>query len=155
MEKPVYPISTFENGLYHFFDSVNDNVVTKKVVAFSPSTENEQIYRLAFGDLLPNGNIDVYSASQNKDIELILSTVIKAIESFFVYHPEKIISFAGSTPARTPLYRAVINKFIDNLENPPELSNKIYGFTDENEIESFQKDKTYIGYLIHKTNENS
>lgn len=155
MEKPVYPINTFENGLYHFFDSVSDNIVTKKVVAFSPSTENEQIYRLVFGDLLPNGNIDVYGSSQNKDMELILSTVIKAIESFFVYHPEKIISFAGSTPARTRLYRAVINKFIDNLENQPELSYKIYGFTDDNEIEPFQKDKIYIGYLIHKKNENS
>ena len=141
--------------MHDFIDSVSDNVVTKKVVAFSPSSENEQIYRLVFGDLLPNGNIDVYSSSQNKDMELILSTVIKAIESFFVYHPENVISFAGSTPARIRLYRAVINKFIDHLENPPKLSYKIYGFTDENQIESFQKDKTYIGYLIHKTNENT
>jgi hypothetical protein len=76
MEKPNYPIDTFENGLYHFFDSVSNGKTTKKVVAFSPSTENELIYRLVFGDLLPDGNIDVYASSQNNDMELILSTVL-------------------------------------------------------------------------------
>ena len=146
MEKPVYTISSYDNGLLHFFESVGEGSTTKKVIAFSPSNENKMIYRLVFGDLSPDGNIDVFSSSSNSDMKMILATVIKAVTTFFEYHTDKVISFIGSTPARTRLYRAVITKFIDD----PELSYEIYGFTPEDVIELFEKNKHYIGYLIRK-----
>jgi hypothetical protein len=151
MEKPNYPIDSFENGLLYFFESVGNEIVTTKVVIFSPSSEDDNIYRLVLGDLLNDGNIDVYSTSQNNDMELILMTVIKIIELFFNHYPDKIVAFTGSTPSRTRLYRAVISKFIDN----PNSSYEICGITDENEVKLFQKNIQYVGYLIKKQNGNN
>ncbi len=150
MEKPNYELESFENGQFHFFESKNTKgEIIKKVVAFSKSEENEDIYRLVFGDLIGNGKIDFYSSSTNNDMEIILNSVIKAIEIFFNHNPEKSITFTGSTISRTRLYRAVISKFMESKE--PKYS--VFGFTNENEIIIFDKNKTFIGYLIKKNNE--
>jgi hypothetical protein len=151
MEKPNYPIDSFENELFHFFDSIGNEIVTKKVVAFYTSKENEQVYRLILGDVLDDGNIDIYSTSQNNDMEMILTTVIKTIEKFFIRYPDKIVTFTGSTPARTRLYRAVISKFVNN----DDYSYKIYGIKSDNDAELFQNNHSYIGYLILKDDGNN
>lgn len=98
MEKPNYPIDSFENGLLYFFESIGNEIVTTKVVIFSPSLEDNNIYRLVLGDLLNDGNIDVYSTSQNNDMELILMTVIKTIELFFNHYPDKIVILQAAHP---------------------------------------------------------
>ncbi|MCU0469620.1 MAG: hypothetical protein MUF58_13550 [Arcicella sp.] len=150
--KPLYKIDTFQDGLYHFFESVSDNVITQKVVAFRQSEEDDLIYSLVFGNVGDNGEIDVYSTNNsNENMETILGTVISTIEIFFKYHPDKIITFTGSTPSRTRLYRAVIGKFVDEKD----FSYNIYGISNDREVESFQKHKSYIGYFIQKKDENS
>ena len=110
------------------------------------------LYSLVFGNVGENGEIDVYSTNaNNENMKVILGTVISTIETFFNHHPDKIITFTGSTPARTRLYRAVISKFIDNQE----LSYNIYGFSADGKVEIFQKHESYIGYFIQKKDENN
>jgi hypothetical protein len=150
--KPLYKIDTFQDGLYHFFDSIDEGLTTQKVVAFKQSEENDLLYSLVFGNVGDNGEIDVHSTNaSNENMKIILGTVISTIEIFFKHHPDRIITFTGSTPARTRLYRAVISKFIDNQE----LSYNIYGFSTDGKVEIFQKHESYIGYFIQKKDENN
>ena len=150
--KPLYKINTFQNGLYHFFDSINDGQITQKVVAFKQSEENDLLYSLVFGNVGKDGEIDVYSTNtSNENMDIILGTVIITIEVFFVHHPDKIVTFTGSTPARTRLYRAVISKFIDKKD----FSYDVYGVSIDKGIEVFQKHELYMGYFIKKKDENS
>ena len=145
--KPLYKIDTFQDGLYHFFDSISEGSAMQKVVAFKQSEENDLLYSLVFGNVAENGEIDVYTTNaSNENMKVILGTVISTIEIFFKHHPDKIITFTGSTPARTQLYRAVIGKFIDNQE----LLYNIYGFSTDGKVEIFQRHESYIGYFIQK-----
>lgn len=57
---------------YIFISSGNRDIL--KAVQFTPkSTKN--VYNLAFGDLLPNGDIDDKANSNNKDIIKVFATV--------------------------------------------------------------------------------
>ncbi len=79
----------------------------EKIVEFTPLAL-KNIYNLGFGDLLPNGEIDDKTNSNNSDIIKVLSTVINIIKDFTEENPELKIAFIGSTKERTALYQRIL-----------------------------------------------
>jgi hypothetical protein len=146
MEKPVYNLRTSPNGLRYFFESVSDEKIIKKVIVFAQMDEDKMLYQLIFGNQLPNNEIDVMTVDDNQDREMILSTIISCIEQFFEKYPEKFVSFSGSTSSRNRLYRAVITKYLANDE--PKYN--IWGYNSDEDLEPFQKNHHYIGFIIQK-----
>ena len=144
MEKPVYPIRVAETGLWYEFDSVSEQKTIRKVVAFYISPANNDSAELVFGDLLTDGSIDVNVKSNNKDMAVILLTVVRVIYYFLELYPSKTVMFMGSTAARNRLYRALITKFL------PEQMHifEVFGLTFDNQLEPFSADKDYFSYQI-------
>lgn len=66
---------------------------------------------MAFGDLLPNGEIDDKAHSNNGDIIKIFATVIDILHDFTEQNPSYIILFLGSTPLRTLLYKRILKTY--------------------------------------------
>jgi hypothetical protein len=146
MEKPHYPIINSDEGFSYEFDSISDLKTIRKVVVYLPYSDDGKIYQLAFGNLLENGKIDVYDKSANKDMIMILSTVIRTLLDFLSLHPEKSVIFTGSTGTRTRLYRATISKLFDSLQDIL----LVQGITFDLEEEPFDKTKDYYAFLISK-----
>jgi hypothetical protein len=71
----------------------------------------ENVYNLAFGDLLPNGAIDDSSNSNNGDIVKVLATVISILKDFTERNPMAYIVFTGSTEERIRLYRRILRSY--------------------------------------------
>jgi hypothetical protein len=144
MEKPTYNVKSSDDGLKYFFESINDDKIIKKVVAYLPTAESPNLYQLIFGDLLPNGEIDVFSNSNNQDMRLVLTTVVGTLAEFFEKYPRKTVAFTGSTNSRTRLYRAAITKFIQTTE----LYYQVLGILEDDSIENFNPNHQYYAYLI-------
>jgi hypothetical protein len=148
MEKPHYPIINSQEGFSYEFDSISDLKTIRKVVVYLPYSDDGKIYQLAFGNLLENGKMDVYDKSANKDMIMVLSTVIRTLLDFLSLHPEKSVIFTGSTGTRTRLYRATISKLFDSLQDIL----LVQGITFDLEEEPFDKTKDYYAFLISKKN---
>ena len=86
----------------------------EKMVQYT-ATDNPGIYSLAFGDLLPNGDIDDSIKNNNKDRNKILATVAVTVYEFTARYPEKIVFFTGSSPERTRLYRMALTNNLEEL----------------------------------------
>ncbi len=151
MEKPVYNITASDDGLQFFFDSVSNEKVIKKVVAYFPVEERNDLYQLVFGNLLLNGKIDVSTVDNNQDMITILTTVADTMPKFFNRYPDKNVVFTGSTKARTRLYRAVISK----MAQKKELSYEIFGILDDSSSEIFDSSHNYYGFVIRQKNEKN
>ncbi len=149
MEKPTYNVKSSDDGLKYFFDSISEDKVVKKVIAYLPSQDSPELYQLIFGDLLPNGEIDVFSTSNNQDMKLVITTVVGTLSKFFEKYPRKMVAFTGSTSSRTRLYRATIAKFIETTE----LYYQVSGILDDDSIELFNPHHKYYAYIIEQTHE--
>lgn len=101
MGKPHYELKSTPNALQHVFESVSDDKVIQKVVAYIPTEDDDDYYQLIFGDLLPNGKVDTLSVSNNNDMKIVLTTVVNTLLLFFEQNPNKIVFFTGSTLSRT------------------------------------------------------
>jgi hypothetical protein len=125
------------------FQSIGIKGKISKVVKFIP-TSFEGIYNLGFGDFNPKtGQIDDKIVSNNGDSEIVLSTVVLAIDIFFEKHPNAQVYLTGSTKSRTRLYRIAINKYFVLFSKKYE----ILGELDES-FERFIQNTKYQGYLI-------
>lgn len=87
----------------------------KKIVEFAPLAF-ENLYNLAFGDLLADGKIDDQVNSNNGDIVKVLSTVIHIVKDFTNVNPEAKIAFKGSTKERTVLYQRIIKTYLTEFK---------------------------------------
>ena len=77
MNNPTYEFRLEPTHRY-IFESTGKRTITK-VVEFS-SAERSNVYNLAFGDLLPNGEINDKANSNNGDIIKIFATVIDILQ---------------------------------------------------------------------------
>ncbi len=150
MEKPTYFLKSSPDALQHVFESIGDDKIVKKAVAYVVDKENDSLYQLIFGDLTETGEIDTLSVSNNNDMKMVLTTVVSTLFAFFEQNPDKIVFFTGSTLSRTRLYRAVIAKFIAEAE----LFYHVMSITESGNLHIFDRNQTFIGYLIRKKNES-
>jgi hypothetical protein len=148
MNKPTYQLLESSDGYWYEFYSVTDNRVIHKAIGFYESVSDKDAVELVFGDLVDN-KLDVAVVSDNKDFHKIINTVIISVYRFFELYPQKNVSFMGSTPSRSRIYRAIIAKLYD--ENDSEF--EIYGLTFENKLEKFIPNKNYFSFQIRKKHE--
>ncbi len=143
MNKPHYQIASSVDGFWYEFDSISNEKTIKKAVAYYPYSDD--IFQLVFGNLVEN-SIDTLDKSNNKDMKMVLTTVIQTLIYFLELYPEKSVIFTGSTPSRTRLYRATIAKLLDNLSNTYDVQGILPNF----EVETFETSTEYYAYLISK-----
>lgn len=143
MEKPIYHIDSSIDAEWHFFKSVSSTKVIEKAVIFNKVDEENGIYELIFGDL-EDGFVNVKNVSDNQDMLLVLGTVIKTIYLFFERNSNKTVIFMGSSTARNRIYRAIISKFISEINNNFE----IFGTNFDGIDEPFVKEKDYFAFKI-------
>lgn len=141
MNYPPYPFESLPDGLTYAFESRSNERTIQKYVIFTPI--NSRCYNLALVDLEEDGQLSDTSISNNDDLERVLSTVIQIILTFFNHNPDCKLSFAGSTPERTRLYRIVINKYIDNFSSY--LS--VEGISPEQHRETFKPNRPYVSFV--------
>jgi hypothetical protein len=150
MEKPSYKINSSANGLWYEFDSISEEKTIRKAVGYYLYSENDREYaELSFGDIKPNGNIDLKIASDNKDMVVVLSTVIMTLYNFFELYPQKTVVFTGSSSSRNRLYRAIIAKLFDEGKEYFD----IFGLNFDGSIENFQINKDYLAFQINLKDE--
>jgi hypothetical protein len=104
------------------------------------------LYNLGFGLLDENGQIDDSIVLNNGDRSKILATVAGLVQIFLKQHPSVSVFFAGSTPARTRLYRRAISI---NYQELKEVLN-IIGIADDsnNSLEPFTPGKNYLAFIV-------
>lgn len=138
MRKPVYPYRKCGEASYEFVSIGNKNI-TKRVEFIK--TEVKNIVALGFGDLLEDGTISDQANSNNGDIGIVMSTIIKITEEYTLSHPNIKIFFEGSTKERTRLYGRILKNYYHEFSNYFIIT----GFkTDSLEEETFNPNEPYI-----------
>ena len=141
-EKP-YTIKQKESLIFSF-TSVGPKGRIEKLVRYE--SIGNSYFNLGFGDRIGTSlKVDDTSRSDNGDMKIVLSTVIKTIDLFFDKYPEAIVSFKGSTEERTRFYNRIINNYKIQYEG----KYFFWGYK-ENKYEIFKDGESYSFFLISK-----
>jgi nanoRNase/pAp phosphatase (c-di-AMP/oligoRNAs hydrolase) len=105
---------------------------------------DERVYHLVFGNPTEDGNIDDLATSNNGDRNKIIATVASIIIKFTEKHPGYYIFFAGSTSARTRLYRIAISVNYEEIIK----TFKVWGLNKDSGLELFDPTRPYEAFLI-------
>lgn len=114
MQQRIY---TFQKGKVlprYTFVSEGRRSITK-IVEFAKLDFAENLYNLAFGDLLPDGIIDDQARSNNGDIIRIMATLVRIITDFTDEYSHAQIFFTGSTEERQSLYQRILRAHYANF----------------------------------------
>lgn len=132
-------VSAFE------FDSIGPKGLVRKVVRYT-EINIKGFYNLGFGDIdQQTGFISDLAVTNNNDSQKVLATVAATLYAFTDNHPEATIIAAGSTEARTRLYRMGISNNLHEIEQ----DFLVLGLT-ENDWEPFRKNITYAAFLVRR-----
>ena len=134
--------------LEYEFTSIGPKGSIAKIVQFN-STNNPDIFNLAFGNKMKDGSVDDLAKDNNKDRNKILTTIVFIVKLFFEEFPDKWVVFSGSTIERTRLYRMAISINYRDLSKDFEIFGIIL---DEKTFMKlpFEKGMEYQGFLIKK-----
>lgn len=152
MNYPNYELTTNTERFIYKFTSESEFKSIIKLIIFSPIKGKEGYFNLGFGKKkgLKDGDISIddLTVSNNGDMRKILATIFRATLQFTEVYKESKIFFAGSTEARTRLYRMAITT------NYVELSSYFYirGLTTDKVFVPFEKNQPYEGFLIEARN---
>lgn len=146
MDSPFYEFEILEEAISYRFESVGPNGKISKNILYS-STSIPDFYNLALGDVRIDGSLDIFSKTNNGDLEKIMATVIQTMLIFLNRYPNAKVFFTGSTPARTRLYQIVLAKEITKVTD----FLTVLGLYDES-LEPFEANKTYEAFVISKKN---
>ena len=115
MDESPYSFFAEPIEIRYDFDSVSDTKLVKKIVRLT-ETNLPNVFNLALLDLLDDGSESDLSVTDNNDLRTVLATVMRITDNFLVKFPEKIVTFAGSDERRTRLYRIVIGRELDAIQ---------------------------------------
>jgi len=145
MKYEMYSEYSFTNDLGVVdFISIGKNGAIPKRITFT-TTELENVYNLAFGDVDENGTLNDYRISDNGDRNKILATVFNVVDIYTKKFPERWIFFSGSTKERTRLYRIAVGINLDELSQIFD----IYAFVQE-ELKLFAKNMEINAFVIKR-----
>ena len=116
----------------------------RKRITFA-KTEVNGVYNLAFGNLRENGSLDDEAISGDRD--MVLATVVQAVDRYTSRYPRRWIYFCGSSPARTRLYRMLIGLNLTELSERFEIFAEAPGYE---EYVPFQKNMIIEGFLVRR-----
>lgn len=142
MNFPPYSFARSSDGLVYAFESVSDERTIQKYVIFTSIERN--CYNLALVDLDEDSQLNDTVVSNNYDMERVLSTVIQIILTFLNNHSGAEVSFSGSTPERTRLYRVIINKYKSEVDS----TILVKGVLTNQDQEVFQPNRPYISFIL-------
>jgi len=113
----------------------------------------EDVYNLAFGDLLPDGTIDDTSNSNNGDIVKVLATVISILKDFTAKNPKAYVFFTGSTGERVQLYRRILKSYYSMFSKDFKIMAYIRSDDTYTQVEFDPEIKAeYEGFIVKKNN---
>lgn len=116
MKIDAYPLTAGGNQRVFEFVSEGKKGAIQKLILFQSVSESDS-YNLAFGDKDPlTGDLNDLAVSNNGDTEKVLATVVIALYAFFDEYSNASVYAAGSTPARTRLYRMGISRFYNEVK---------------------------------------
>lgn len=119
--------------------------MVRKAVEFTLIQDN--IYNLAFGDVDENDELNDLTVTNNKDMELVLATVIQTIIVFFETYPDRKVFFTGSSASRTRLYQIVVKKELLVLSQRFLVQGVRNG-----KLEAINNNKNYDAFLVQVKN---
>jgi hypothetical protein len=145
MKIEKYPLKAESSLTVFEFISEGPKGLVRKIIQFQ-ETNQPNLYNLAFGDKNPaTGEMDDLAVSNNGDSEKVLATIVAALYAFFDKHPDAFVYAAGSTSARTRLYRISITRFygemIEDFDLYGQIGDKFY---------EFEIGKDYAGFLTQR-----
>ena len=144
MDQSHYSFNSAENNYLFSFVSEGPQGCIEKRVQFTPM--GGATFNLGFGDWIKEtGEIDDMAVSNNGDIELVLATVIEVLRFFLSKHSGARIFLTGSTPARTRLYRIIINTNLDVIKAEFDIA----GFKN-GQWSRFEKNVDYESFTVSK-----
>ncbi len=147
MNQPFYPFTILDESHRFDFVSVGRERILKTIVFYQ--TDNPKFFTLTLANVLPDGELDISTKSNNGDMEKILATVLQTITIFLSNNPEVIVGFSGSSDTRTRLYQiAIAKEFGKAIERF-----NIWGLL-ENTLEPFRTGQIYTGFFISFKNVN-
>jgi len=122
----------------------------EKVVDFA-DLGMENVFSLAFGDLLPDGSINDIANSNNGDLIKVLSTVISIMRDFTTKNPQAQITFTGSTSERTKLYARILRSQYLNFSREFVISGFVKSGDEYKEVQFDPKATlNYVVFLIKR-----
>jgi hypothetical protein len=104
-----YSLITTDFRDYEFYSEGPKGKI-KKVVRYRKIEDDPITYNLAFGDENREGEINDTTITDNRDRDLVLSSVVITINKFCDHFGNHFIYAEGSTAARTRLYQMGIGK---------------------------------------------
>ena len=144
MEEKTYEFKLSRNEFRYEFISISDEKRVNKIVLFT-ETKTLNLFNLALLDVLENGDLSDSTETKNKDLKVVLATVIQIVNDFLSKNPNFLIAFKGSEEKRQRLYRIIIGKELTKILKKFE----VYGVIN-NTIYIFEKNIEYDFYLIKK-----
>ena len=108
-----------------------------KIVIFDEITEFNNVFNLALGTILPGGEMDFISVTNNGDRNRILVTVADIVLKFIENHPGKNVYITGNDNRRTLLYQRAIIYGYDELIEVFNIYGDISTGSRRNEFEFF------------------
>ena len=139
-------LTVTEDFMEYEFTSTGPKGNIVKIVQFS-QTEREGLINLAFGNKLKDGSIDDLARDHNGDRNKILATVVTVLKTYFKVYPFNWVFFAGSSSARTRLYRMAITLNFEELEAEFEILGVLEEFNFFPNV-PFAKGIDYFGFLV-------
>jgi hypothetical protein len=122
----------------------------EKVVDFVPF-RGKNVMNFGFGDLLPDGSIDVKANSNNGDLLKVMATVVDILKHFTAKYPNTVVYFIGSTDERTRLYGRILRTYYQSFS----IEFALYGIIgEEGAYEAVPFDpmasREYLAFLIKR-----
>lgn len=108
MKEKFYPFRASEDYLFYYFESRSEERTIPKAVQFEKI--GADIYNLGFGDLHEGHDFNDVVTSNNGDMRKVMATVVQIVIVFLSAYPNQQVYFAGSSPSRTRLYRAILSR---------------------------------------------
>ena len=147
MKYEVYAeiIADPEYSTFEFISEGRYGYIPKRIT-FTP-TRWVNVYKLAFGDITEEGDIDDFRISDNGDRNMILATIVKVVEIYTNKYPDRWVYFIGSTDQRTRLYRMAVSLHLEELSMYFEIFAEI---KEQEEFVRFRKGLNINAFLIKR-----
>lgn len=146
MNEPHYPFEASPNEFRYEFESVSEERIVRKVVVFQ-ETGLLNLYNLALLDILETGEESDSTITDNRDLRIVMATVMRIVEDFLQRYPLYRIYFTGNDERKTRLYRIVIGREILQLRDKFEVLGRI-GMN----AEPFEPNRNYTSFVISTKN---
>ena len=147
MDEKHYPYEHLTSEVKYDFWSISSEKQVRKRVIFTASNYRK-IYNLALVDVFDDDTVSDITETRNKDMRMVLVTVIRIVNEFLEEYPNKMVVFRGSDERRQRLYRLIISRELTAILK--EFS--IFGGINGLQTEPFKPDTPYEYFLIVRRN---